>query len=513
MRVVAAPADQTRKRFASVGDTRTRPVPLVLGAIVLVGAIARLWGLGASALNFDESYSAMAGKLPLASLFDFLRNHDSHPPLDYLLQLPLARAGVSPLVFRLPAVMCSVGALALFAWWMRDRGRVGIVATAAMSVCSFQLIHGREARMYAPLELIGVGIAVVADSWLRAPRRRLAAAICILTFVGLMTHVSMVLLAIGLIALAGRRVDSDAWEWRAGIAAGVAGWALLWGRSFLVQARGGHSSWIPHATPARFVAAISALVADLPSLSVLIVAAIVAGIIICRQRDRTLATVVACCFIIPVILTGLFGLRAPVLLDRTLTLESWAPLLALGYLVDALSRRALVLGAVAGALTAVVVLASVPHALHERGPTALLAQLEHVAHPGDVVAMQPSPMGVELDWSLGVRGDDGPARSIRLPGMPRTVALALVGRQPTRRIWLMQLEPNPSGLRSYQRCAPTRHYHGARLLCLRYTIRPRFMRTTAPTISAIFPDAPARPLMDRESISTRRNRRQPAALR
>ncbi len=491
MRLMAAPAADTRKRVASIGDALSRHVPFVLGGIVLLGALARVWSLGASALNFDESYSAMTGKLPPVSLFAFLRGHDSHPPLDYLLQLPLARAGVSPFVFRLPAVMCSVGALALFAWWMRDRGRVGIVATAAMSICAFQLVHGREARMYAPLELIGVGVAVVADSWLRAPRRKHAALICILTFVGLMTHISMILLAIGLIALAGRRRDAEAWQWRAGIAAGIAGWALLWGSSFLVQARGGHSSWIPHTTPARFVAAISALVTDLPRLGVFIVAAVAVGIIICRQRDRTLATVVACCFIIPVTLAGLFGLRAPVLLDRTLTLEAWAPLLALGYLVDALSRRARVFGIVGAALLAAVMLASVPHALHERGPTVLLGQLERVARSGDVVAMQPSAMGVELDWSLGVRSDNGPARTIQLPGMSRAVALALVGRHPTGRIWLMQLKPNASDLRHYERCAPTRHYHAAQLLCLRYDFSPHFMRTTLPSIAAIFPDHPS----------------------
>ncbi|MDQ1463274.1 MAG: mannosyltransferase [Actinomycetota bacterium] len=480
------------KRVACRGaQVRAGLVPFALGGIVLVGAIARFWGLGASALNFDESYTAMVGRLPLRSAFTFLRGHDSHPPLDYLLQLPLARAAVSPFVFRLPAALCSIGALALFAWWMRDRGRVGIVATAAMSICAFQLIHGREARMYAPLELIGVGVAVVADSWLRAPRRRHAAMICVLVFVGLMTHISTILLAIGLIALAGRRRDVNAWQWRAAIAAGTAGWALLWGRSFLVQARGGHSSWIDHTTPARFVDTIGALVADLPGISAPIVAAIVVGIIVCRHRDRPLAMVLACCFVIPAALAGLFGLWAPVLLDRTLTLASWGPLLALGYFVDALSRRARILGVVGAASVAVAILASVPHALHERGSTALIAQLERVVRPGDVVAIQPSPMGVELDWSFGVRSDDGPARAIHLPGMRRTVALALVGGHPSGRIWLMQITPSASNLRHYARCAPTRHYRAARLLCLRYPFPAQFMRTSSPTVTAIFPDRPA----------------------
>ena len=471
---------------------RARSVPYALGAIVIVGAIVRLWGLGATSLNFDESFSAMVGRLPLGTLFEFLRNHDSHPPLDYLLQLPLARAGVSPFVFRLPAALCSIGALALFAWWMRDRGRAGILAAAAMSICAFQLAHGREARMYAPLELIGVGIAITAESWLRAPRRRHAAIIGALTFVGLMTHISMILVAIGLIALAGLRRDADAWRWRAGIASGTAAWALLWGGSFLVQARGGHSSWIPHTTPTRFVDTIAALVVDRPAVSLPIVAAIVIGIIVCRHRDRPLALVVACCFVVPAALAGLFGLREPVLLDRTLTLVSWGPLLALGYLVDAMMRRARALGIAAVTVTAVIMLSSVPRALEAPGPTVLLAKMERVARRGDVIAFQPATKAVELDWSLGVRSDDGPAGAIPLPGLQHTIALALTGRRPSGRIWLLQLKPETFDVRRYPRCAPTRHYGAVKMLCLRYAFPHDFPHAFAhaspPEITSIFRD-------------------------
>jgi hypothetical protein len=137
---------------------------------------------------------------------------------------------------------------------------------------------------------------------------------------------------------------------------------------------------------------------------------------------------------------------------------------------------------------ALAIVASVPHALHGRGPTAILSQLERVAHPGDVVAIQPSPMGVELDWSLGVRSDDGPTRAIQLPGTRRTAALALVGRHPSGRIWLMQLTRGASTPRHYERCAPTRHYRAARLLCLRYDSAAGFGHAFSPTITAIFPD-------------------------
>ena len=468
-------------------------MPFALGAIVMVGAIARVWGLGAASLNFDESYTALAGRLPLGSMFDFLRNHDSHPPLDYLFQLPLARAGVNPFVFRLPAALCSIGALALFAWWMRDRGRAGIVATGAMSICAFQLVHGREARMYGPMELIGVAIAVIADSWLRAPHRRHAAIVGALTFIGLMTHISAILVAIGLIALAGTRRDADAWRWRAGIVGGTAAWAVLWGRSFLVQARGGHSSWIPHTTPARFVTTIGALVVDRPEISLIVVAAILGGMVSCWRRDRPLALILGCCFAIPATLAGLLGLRAPVLLDRTLTLMSWGPLLALGYLVDALSRRARALGIAAVVVTTVTMLSAVPHVLQASGPTVLLAKLERVARAGDVIAMQPLGKGVELDWNLGVRSDDGPARAIQLPGIHHAAALALTGRRPSGRIWLLHLAPDGIDLRRYHLCAPTRHDGAAQLLCLRYAVPRDFTHTSLLAITAIFRDpAPVR---------------------
>ncbi len=474
-----------RSRLRTRG-TRPRPVSVALALIVVVGAVIRFWHLGSTALNFDESFTAMTGRLPLGSIFGFLRNNDSHPPFDYLLQLPLARAGVSPFVFRLPSVLCSIAALALFAWWMRDRGRVGIYATAAMAICAFQVVHGREARMYAPLELIGVACAVVADAWLHTPRRKYAVLVGALTFAGLMTHVSMLLLAVGLLALAGRRVDAAAWQWRGAVLGGLAAWALLWGASFLVQARGGHSSWIPHTTAARFVDTISALVTTQAGVADIVVVAICVGGIICWRRDATLARVLACCCFVPAGLAGLLGLRSPVLLDRTLTLAAWGPLLALAVAADALSRRARALGFPAAAITAVVMLASTAGAIAAPGPTAALDQLDRVARPGDVIAIQPLPKGVELDWTLAIRGDDGPTRSVQLPGIRDAAAVALTGRRPTGRVWLMQITSRKIALAGDHLCAPTWHRGLTRMFCIRREFGRRFPSGSKPSIASIY---------------------------
>src|SRR4029077_9540135 len=92
------------------------------------------------------------------------------PPLDYLIRMPFAQAGASDFVLRMPSLVFSIAALALFAVWMRDRGRVGLLATALMACSAFQVSYGGEARMYALLELLGVAAAMLAERWWRTPR-------------------------------------------------------------------------------------------------------------------------------------------------------------------------------------------------------------------------------------------------------------------------------------------------------------------------------------------------------
>ncbi len=332
---------RVRPERTSSPAIRARPrwVGGALVAVVLVGAAFRLWGLGANRLGYDEAFTAMAGRLPLGSLFGYLRAHDSHPPLDYLLHLPLARLGVSAFWFRVPGVLCSIGALGLFAWWMRDRGRVGVLATAIMACSAFEIVHGRDARMYAELELIGVAVAVLAYAWLRAPRRRHAYLLGILVLLGLLTHVSMFLVGAGLLALPGLRRDREAWRWRSAIVAAGAGWAVLWGSSFLVQARGGHSDWIPRTTPGRVVDTVSSLVTKDTAFALVIVFAVAAGGVLLVRNDRWMGRVWCACFVVPLALATVAGLVAPVLLDRTLTMVAWAPMFAIAVVLDRLIRQ------------------------------------------------------------------------------------------------------------------------------------------------------------------------------
>jgi hypothetical protein len=449
---------------------RLATTDLWLVAIVAAGAVIRCWDLGATRLGYDEAFTAMAARMPLGSMFAYLRANDSHPPLDYLFHLPLARLGVGEFAYRLPSVACSVAALALFAWWMRDRGRVGVVATGVFALSAFLVMHGRIARGYAELEVIGVAVVVLADAWLRRPRRGHAWLLAGLVFVGLLTHVSMFLVGAGLVTLAGLRRDREAWRWRLAVVAGGVGWALLWGTSFLVQSRGGHSDWIPRTTLTGLVDTLGRLTTNSTMYALPVVIAVVAGGVLLTRRDVRTAKVWWSVFGVTVALAALGGLVLPLLLDRTLTLVAWAPALALGVTVDALWSRARVLGVCA--LVALVALLVVPTAtvLSDRsGPTTGLDRLAAVARPGDVVAVHSAGKLPEVEWTLGVRSGQA-WRAVTLPGLPKVGAIFVGDSRPTGRVWVLDWNRRLRSARGYVRCAPDWSFGRSRVLCLQRDI-------------------------------------------
>lgn len=460
----------TLTRPEPVAPHRARSTTGVLVGLVVAGAVLRLWGLGANRLGYDEAFTAMAGRLPLGALFAYLRTHDSHPPLDYLLHLPLARLGVDPFWFRAPGAAASIGALALFAWWMRDRRRVGVLATAVMALSAFEIVHGRSARMYAELELLGVGLAILAEAWLRAPRRRHAVILFVLVLAGVFTHVSMLLLGAGLLLLAGRRRDREAWRWRGAIVGAGAVWAVLWGPAFLVQSQGGHSDWIPRTTPARVVDTVASLVtngtATAMALGVFVVVG--AGGVLLARRERRLARVWGACFAIPLALAALAGLVAPVLLDRTLTMTAWAPALAVGVALDALLARRRVLGILAVGLgVALLIPPAISAVAESSGADRALRRLETVTRPGDIVAVRSAGRASEVRWSLGVRGAQ-PWRPVTVEDVTPTVAGLQLGNGPASgRIWVLDWNSRLRSAPGYERCAPDQNFGVSRILCLR----------------------------------------------
>jgi uncharacterized membrane protein len=434
--------------------------------LIAGGALLRIWGLGAHRFNYDESFTAMTGRHALGSLFDYLRHQDSHPPLDYLARAPLARAGVTDLWFRMPSVLFSLAALSLFAFWSRRHGLAGVIAVGLMAMSAFQIEHGRDARMYAELELIGVASAVVADAWWRRSARWHAPAIGALVFAGLLTHVSMILVGVGLLVLAGWRRDREAWRWRFAVVGGGAVAAALWGPSFLVQARGGHSSWIPRTSLGTLASSIGRLVTYRPEFYSVVLLAMLGGFLVLRTRDRSTGRVWACCFAVPVGAAAIAGLAAPVVLDRTFTLVAWAPLTALGFLVAQLAQRTRVGGAVAiGVLVAVMMPSTVSTLTRAHGPDEAMKELRSVTRPGDVVAAYPAWRGVQTEWAIGVQSGLR-MRNVEIAQLPNTDAFALGDGPLSRRVWLWPVDAHAVDVPAFKACTPTSPRSTSRIVCL-----------------------------------------------
>jgi mannosyltransferase len=443
----------------------------LLVGLVAAGAVLRVLRLGANGMTFDESFTAMAARRPFGDLLTFLRTHDSHPPLDYLLRAPFARLGSSDVVLRAPSVAFSIAALVLFAWWMRDRGRLGVIATGVMALSVFQLRYGSEARMYSLLLLIGVAAALTAERWLREPRARHAVVAGILLFVALLDHSSAFLLFAGLLALAGVRHDRAAWQWRGALGAAFVVWLPLWGPSFLEQLDTPHASWIPATSLSGFSDAVARQLSSTRAVAPVVLLAVIAGGFVLLRRDRVLGRVWIACAALPFVLAAAIGIFTPFLLDRTLTLAAWAPVIAIAALVDAAFRRWNALGVVAMiAVGLVVVFASYNLFTEPWEHDVAVSHLEAAVGPGDVVAVDPFWYAPLLEWRLVVRGP-GHTTRVTIPGLLRTETIAIGTGKPSGRVWLFELAYLHEDIGGRARCAPTWTDGTTRILCFRATAR------------------------------------------
>jgi len=128
--------------------------------IIGVGVVLRLALLAGDDLWYDEAFTALVARLPWAEAWPAILG-DIHPPLWYVISRPFA-AGPEWLL-RLPAALCSVAALLLFAWWLEQLDlspRAHLIALVLMALAPAQLRLAPEARMYAALELAALAMLV-----------------------------------------------------------------------------------------------------------------------------------------------------------------------------------------------------------------------------------------------------------------------------------------------------------------------------------------------------------------
>jgi hypothetical protein len=385
------PDEQTTRRRVE----EQQLIDMALVGAVVVGVVLRFWGLGSTPLSPDESYSAVATRLPLGDMLTFLRQTDPHPPLSYLILWPIARLGSSEGALRLASVVFSCAALAVMALWQRRRAIEGLVATAIFAVLPFQLIFARQVRMYGLLVLCGVVIAFAADRWLATSQRRWIFVAVGAGGVAAFSHAVGVVALGGVFLVAGLRRDREAWVLRGSSVAMVVLWWVTWG----AQARRWSGvSLYSTISPAQVSITLNELIAPVPANRLLVLSWLAAGgVVLLVRRDRTTWVWLACGAAPVVAIAGL-SLREALFIPKSMAVMSWVVPLALAAVIGAVARR-LKAGAVALAVVAALVLLPlVPDALswNERSASTV-ALLRSEVQPGDAVAGQPATATL-IEW-------------------------------------------------------------------------------------------------------------------
>jgi hypothetical protein len=411
---------------------------LLVGAAVAAGVIARWWALGARGLTFDEAFTAAYARFPLGDLPGALRTTDSHPPLDYLVRHPFAGSN-SELMLRLPSAVFSTLALALVVVWMRRRSWFGVGVVALFALSPFQLLYGREARMYALMTLLGVAVAMLAERWLGGDHRPLVVVgVGALVAVALFDHAGGLFLAAGVFVLPGLRRDRAAWWWRLSPVAAVALWALVWGPFFLDQTAQSSSSWVPLSSPGSVASTVAGLVAFLSGTQWLVAPMVVAGVVCVVVLDRTLGRLVVSLFVVPLGLLVVTGIHFHVLLSRTLAASAWAVPVALTALVAWLWRRRVALGVAVAVIVAALTLRSFPRAVtYDEGSSAAVSRGIDAVAPGDGLLVQPHWWWPLATWNGADGGIDGQVPPPDLGDLDGWYWMR-PGAEPTGRTWILE---------------------------------------------------------------------------
>jgi len=440
---------------------------------VVLGSGLRLLNLTAPP-RLDETITGVTARLPFGAMVAQLRHGDAHPPLDYLLRAPIARHSTAIWLLRLPSAAMSVAALVIFALWVRRFEIAGVVAVFLFAVSAFQLEAARQARMYAPLALVGLLGAVLTERWLIHGRRRDALCVGVVLTVGLFLHAATLLVAGGLIFIPGWRQDRRAWWWRGAILGALGCWIALWGPSFVdQQGPSNGAAYIPFATPSRALSAVAELIVHSPDLDAVTVLVIAAGAIALVRRDRPIGRVWLCGFLLPAAMAAAIGTRAHLLIPKTLAFAFWAPCLAAGAAAGWIGTLPAPRILAALPLVAFVVVPSTARAVVDVDQTSwstasfapALDRLDDLVHTGDGVAAFPGQLVFPAEWHLS-----GPAAPRPLAvDIPSASAFLPKGRTWQGTLWLIEYPGSHATSDNWLPCgAPSERIEGYRISCLRH---------------------------------------------
>ena len=131
-----------------------------LAAILALGGLVRLYGIGAKGLWLDEAFSIWMARHPLADMLGWVARIDQHPPLYYILLHGWLALGDGEAQVRALSALCSVLTIPVIYLLGRRLGdhATGLLAALLLAVSPFHVHYAQEARMYA---LLGLEAALV----------------------------------------------------------------------------------------------------------------------------------------------------------------------------------------------------------------------------------------------------------------------------------------------------------------------------------------------------------------
>ena len=151
----------TRRPDALVLNASGRAVPtsLVLGAIMLLAAVLRLYDAGVEGFWKNELFSVVWSRQPVGFLLGEGLRLETNPPLYYvLLKFWMALAGESEFAVRLPSVIAATLAVPLTYVLGRELlgTRAGLWGAGLLAVTPVQIYFAHEARAYALLPMFAL---------------------------------------------------------------------------------------------------------------------------------------------------------------------------------------------------------------------------------------------------------------------------------------------------------------------------------------------------------------------
>ena len=169
-----APAAPAGDRGRSARRGRTGP-DLVLAAIVLVGTVARAWGLGAQSYWYDEWLTARAADGTARNLYRYVTDQAGIPPTYFVVTWVWARLfGTGEVALRSISVLAGVGTIVVAYGAARALGQgraVARVAALLIAVNPMLVWYSQEARPYSLVALLVACTVLFGARWLRDGRR------------------------------------------------------------------------------------------------------------------------------------------------------------------------------------------------------------------------------------------------------------------------------------------------------------------------------------------------------